>query len=104
MKKPTAAKAALVGAGAAAIAIAREPLLLALVAGVCLVLVAVLICLVWAVVFAETDGPTGRFERVTAALAQFAVRRPPKQPRTNSATTHPLDGPQGRRVRPRPRR
>lgn len=107
MKEPTA-KASLVGAGGAsvaiAIAIAHEPLLLALVAGAVLTLAAALICLVWAVIFAETDGPTTRFERVTAALAQLAEQKPTTQPRTDTATTRPLDSPQGRRVRRRPRR
>lgn len=92
------AKASLVGAGGATItfAIAREVPLLVLVAGVLLALAGALVGLVWAVVFAETDGPTGRFERVTAALAQFR-RTEVHGPTTNGQhVTRPRDRPQER--------
>lgn len=99
------AKATLVGAGGVAIiATVHETSLLAFVAGVLLVLGGGLLCLVWAVVFAENDGPTSRFERVTAALAQLAPRKGITQPRTDTAATPPPDGSQEGGLGPRPRR
>ncbi len=90
-------KATLFGAGGATItvAIAHQVPLLVVAGGVLFVLAGALVGLIWAVVFAETDGPTSRFERVIASLAQFA-HRSTTPPRTDTTVTRPRDSPQDR--------
>jgi hypothetical protein len=91
-------KGALFGAGGAAttVAVADAFPYIVLLAAVLLVLAGALLSFVWAVVFAGSDDPTRRFERVIAALAQFTAPRSTTPPPAETAVTRSRDSPQDR--------